>query len=262
MQLDNLDLADDLALLSHTQTTNAGEHEQCSSSLSGIRSQHTRREKQDSPIQHSMRQSSHNRRRRFGRCKTLTYLGSIIDEHGGFDEDVKARVGKAREAYLQLKNIGHSKRLPTNTKVRIFNTNVKTFLLYGAENWRTTNAIFQKIQVFINSCLRKMLRIRWPGTISNTLLLERTNQIPAEEEIRKKRWKWIGHILRTVPNYVTRQALTLNPRGQRRRLRPKSTLCREMETDMRIMNNHWVGSIKEGSGQSGLGNAGRRPRLH
>ncbi|VDO56544.1 unnamed protein product, partial [Schistosoma margrebowiei] len=33
--------------------------------------------------------------------KTLTYLGSIIDEHGGSDADVKARIGKARAAYLQ-----------------------------------------------------------------------------------------------------------------------------------------------------------------
>ncbi|VDO67189.1 unnamed protein product [Schistosoma margrebowiei] len=37
--------------------------------------------------------------------KTFTYLGSIIDEHGGSDADVKARIGKARAAYLQLKNI-------------------------------------------------------------------------------------------------------------------------------------------------------------
>ncbi|VDP63371.1 unnamed protein product [Schistosoma curassoni] len=48
--------------------------------------------------------------------KTFTYLGSIIDEHGGFDADVKARIGKARAAYLQMKNIWNSKQLSTNTK--------------------------------------------------------------------------------------------------------------------------------------------------
>ncbi|VDP20286.1 unnamed protein product [Schistosoma margrebowiei] len=37
--------------------------------------------------------------------KTFTYLGSIIDEHDGSDADVKARIGKARAAYLQMKNI-------------------------------------------------------------------------------------------------------------------------------------------------------------
>ncbi|VDO67037.1 unnamed protein product [Schistosoma margrebowiei] len=37
--------------------------------------------------------------------KAFTYLGSIIDRYGGSDADVKARIGKERAAYLQLKNI-------------------------------------------------------------------------------------------------------------------------------------------------------------
>ncbi|VDO49703.1 unnamed protein product [Schistosoma margrebowiei] len=79
--------------------------------------------------------------------KIITYLGSIIDEHGGSDADVKARIGKARAAYSQLREIQNSKQLSTNTKVIIFNTNVKTVLLYGTETWRTTKAIVQKIQL-------------------------------------------------------------------------------------------------------------------
>ncbi|VDP69375.1 unnamed protein product [Schistosoma mattheei] len=77
----------------------------------------------------------------FEDVKTFTCLDSIIDEHGGSDADLKARIGKATVAYLQLKNIWNSKQLSTNTKVRISNTNVNTVLLYGAESWRTTEAI-------------------------------------------------------------------------------------------------------------------------
>ncbi|VDP78212.1 unnamed protein product [Schistosoma mattheei] len=66
----------------------------------------------------------------FEDVKTFTYLRSIIDEHGGSDADVKEWIGKARAAYLQLKNIWKSKQLSINTNVRIFNTNVKTVLLY------------------------------------------------------------------------------------------------------------------------------------
>ncbi|VDP85864.1 unnamed protein product [Schistosoma mattheei] len=46
--------------------------------------------------------------------KTFTYLGSIIDEHGEFDADVKARIGKTIAAYLQLKSIWNSKQLSVN----------------------------------------------------------------------------------------------------------------------------------------------------
>ncbi|VDP63889.1 unnamed protein product [Schistosoma mattheei] len=84
------------------------------------------------------------------------------------------------------------------------------------------------------------LRIRWPETISNKLLWERTNQIVVEEEIRKKSWKWIGHTLKKALNCVTRQALTWNPQGQRKRGRPKNTLRREMGIDMRRMNKNWM----------------------
>ncbi|VDO84634.1 unnamed protein product [Schistosoma curassoni] len=117
-------------------------------------------------------------------AKTFTYWGSIIGECGGSDADVKARIGKARAAYLQLNNIWNSKQLSTNTKVRIFNTNVKTVLLYGAKTWRTTKAIIRKIQVCINSCVREIFRIHWPDTINNNLFLEKANHILAEEEIR------------------------------------------------------------------------------
>ncbi|VDP44858.1 unnamed protein product [Schistosoma margrebowiei] len=54
--------------------------------------------------------------------KTVTYRGSIIDEHGRSDADVKARIDKARAAYLQLRNIWNSKQLSTNTKLSTQNT--------------------------------------------------------------------------------------------------------------------------------------------
>ncbi|VDP25479.1 unnamed protein product [Schistosoma margrebowiei] len=141
--------------------------------------------------------------------ESFTYLGSIIDEQGGSDADVKARIGKARTAFLQLKNIWNSKQLSTNIKV----------------------------QVFINSCLHKILNIHWPDTISNSLL---SGQLPAEEEIRKRRWKWIGHTLRKSSNCITRQALTWNPEGKRKRGRPKNTLRRIIEADMKTMNYNWT----------------------
>ncbi|VDP21817.1 unnamed protein product [Schistosoma margrebowiei] len=102
--------------------------------------------------------------------KTFTYLGSIIDKRCGSDTTVKAQIGKARAAYLQVNNIWNSKSLVTNTKVRIFNTNVKTVLLYGVETRGNVKAVIQKIQVFINSYLRKVLRIHLSDTIRNNLL--------------------------------------------------------------------------------------------
>ncbi|VDO84773.1 unnamed protein product [Schistosoma margrebowiei] len=213
MQLDDLDFADDLALLSQTQQQMQEKTTSVAAASAAVRL--NIHEGQNKIFRYNT--ACTNPVTIDGEdledVKTFTYLGSIIDEHGGCDANVKARIGKARAAYIQLKNIWNSKQLSTNTKVRIFNTNVKTVLLYGSETWRTTKAIIPKVQVFINRCLRKILRIRWPDTISNNLLWERRNQISAEEETRKKHWEWIGHTLRKAPNCVTRQALTWNPQG-------------------------------------------------
>ncbi|VDO55444.1 unnamed protein product [Schistosoma margrebowiei] len=251
MQLDDLDFADDLALLSQTQQqmqekTNSVAAASAAVGLN-IHKGKSRILRYNTACINPVTIDGEA----LEDVKTFTYLGSIIDEHGGSDADVKARIGKATAAYLQLRNIWNSKHLSTNTKVRISNTNVKTVLLYGAKTWRTTKATIQKIQVFINSCLRKILQIRWPDTISNNVLWERTNQIPAEEEIRKKRWKWIRHTLRKAPNCVTRQALTWNPEGQRKRGRPKNTLRREMEIDMKKMNKNWMELEKEAQDRVG-----------
>ncbi|VDP54440.1 unnamed protein product [Schistosoma margrebowiei] len=80
--------------------------------------------------------------------------------------------------------------------------------MYGAETWRATKAIIQKIQVFINSCLRKILRICWPDTISNNLLWERTNKIPAEEEalevdmVHIEEWRTTTTIIKKVQVFI------------------------------------------------------------
>ncbi|VDO65503.1 unnamed protein product [Schistosoma margrebowiei] len=171
--------------------------------------------------------------------ESFTYLGSIIDEQGGSDADVKARIGKAGVAFLQLKNIWNSKQLSTNIKVTIFNTNVKRVPLYGAETWRATTTIIKTVQVFVNSCLRKILNIHWPDTISNNLLWERTKKLPVEEEIKKRRWKWIRHTLRKSSNCITSQVLTWNRQWKLKRASPKNTLRREVEADMEKMIKNW-----------------------
>jgi len=116
---------------------------------------------------------------------------------------------------------------------------VKPVLLYGAETWRTTKRTTQKVQTFINSCLRKILRIFWPDKISNRELWEKTKQKPVEEDIKHRRWGWIGHTLRKPDNSITRQSLSWNPQGKRKRGRPKNTWRRDLEADIRQSGYTW-----------------------
>ena len=74
--------------------------------------------------------------------ETFTYLDSINDTHA----DVKARIGKTRGVFIQLKNIWYSKVLSLHTNIRLFNFNVKYVLLYGAETCRRTNTTNKQLQ--------------------------------------------------------------------------------------------------------------------
>ena len=170
---------------------------------------------------------------------SFTYLGSVINETGGADDDIKTRIAKARAAFILLKKIWDSREITKATKLKIFNSNVKSVLLYGSETWRLTKVMTGKIQAFINRCLRKILRIFWPNTISNARLWEETQQDPIDIQIRKRKWMWIGHTLRKPRNNITRQALTWNPQGKRRRGRPRNTWRRDTEGKMKAKGKTW-----------------------
>lgn len=238
-QLEDLDFADDLALLSHSQQQMQEKTSVVAATSSqvglNIHKDKTKILKTNSTSTEPVTLNGSP----LEEVQSFTYLGSIIDQQGGTDADVKARIGKARAAFIQLKNIWTSRDLSLTTKIRLFNSNVKSVLLYGAETWRTTKTTTRKVQTFINSCLRRILQIRWPDTISNVNLWERTCQLPAEEEIRKRRWGWIGHTLRKPPTSITRQALRWNPQGKRKRGRPRNTWRRDLEADTTKMGYTW-----------------------
>ena len=72
-------------------------------------------------------------------------------------------------------------------KAKVFNSNVKSVLLYGSETWRKTKKIVSKVQTFINGYLRKILGIFWPETINNKDLWHRTEQLQVQEEIKERK---------------------------------------------------------------------------
>ena len=150
----------------------------------------------------------------------FVYLGSVVNKDGGTEEE--CRFNKARYAFNTLRQIWRSTALSVRNKIRIFNTNVKSVLLYGSETWRVTKTSTQKLQTFTNRYLINILNIRWPEVVSNEELWNKAKQIPIEMEMKKKRkCGWIGHTLRKPVSNITRQALEWNPQGKRKVGRPK-----------------------------------------
>ena len=171
--------------------------------------------------------------------ESFRYLGSIVDTRGGTEADVKTRISKARAAFHILRNVWKSRVIGKTTKIRLFNTNVKSVLLHGAETWQMNKTTLKSMQTFVNQCLRIILGIQWMDKVSNKDLWERTSQVQIEIEILKRRWGWLGHTLRKPNTNITRQALTWNPQGKRKRGRPKNTWRRDLEADITQTGLSW-----------------------
>jgi len=133
--------------------------------------------------------------------QSFTYLGSIVTSDGGADEDVKSRIGKARQAFNTSRSVWNSTSISTKSKLRIFTTNVKSVLL---QIWRVTRSISKKLQIFTYQCLRRIIKIYWPEKISDRELWARTKQDWIPVEIARCKWNWIGHTSRKPTSDTTR----------------------------------------------------------
>ena len=112
-------------------------------------------------------------------------------------------------------------------------------MLYGCETWKVDTKIINRLQVFINRCLRKILRIFWPVKIRNEDLLHMAHQNIVQTEIKRRKWSWIGHILRRPDTNVTKLALEWNPQGSRGRGRPKNTWKRSVMKEATEIGTTW-----------------------
>ena len=195
-QLDELDFADDLVLLSHT-------HKQMQDKTSAV-AEYSRqvglnihRGKTKTMRVHTNNQMPISLEgEALEEVDNFNYLSSIMDKQGGTDTDVKVRIGKARAAFNHLKNIWKSGSYSVHTKIRLFNFYVKPVLLYGSETWRTTLTTTKMIQTFINTCLQR--------------ILTSTSRKPSATKIfgngpDNSRWK------KKPPFNTTKQALMWNP---------------------------------------------------
>ena len=143
-----------------------------------------------------------------------------------------ARTGQLSYNFKQSGNPENCHNIPRSG----FSTQV---LLYSAETWTITKVTVAKVQTFINSCLRRILRVHWPDKISNISLWERAQQILAERETGRRKWRWIGHTLRKPVASSTRRALSWNPQGKRRRGRPRNSWRRDLLADSKRMGITW-----------------------
>ena len=141
--------------------------------------------------------------------------------------------------FKELNNIWRSTQYCINTKLKLYQSCVVSTLLYGSECWRMTEVDLNKLRSFHTICLRRILRVFWPEKISNEDLLRSCRQEDMGTIITRRRWRWIGHVLRKDSQSIPRTALHWTPCGRRKRGRPRTTWRRTVENEIKDMHSSW-----------------------
>ena len=98
-------------------------------------------------------------------CQAYKYLGVQIKQDGRDTDEIKERVGMGRRAMERLNGIWWHDQITRGRKVQIYNTIVKSILLYGAGSWRMAEADKRKILAVEMDALRRSCHqaSRYPG---------------------------------------------------------------------------------------------------
>ena len=105
---------------------------------------------------------------------SFIYLGAAVTPEGGGMGDMKNRLSKARNTFTRLKKIWSSNNIRRKTKLQLYKTLVLPVLLYGSETWKINKGDNKMIDTFQNKCLRKIMKIKWEDRVRNEDLLIRT----------------------------------------------------------------------------------------
>jgi hypothetical protein len=92
-------------------------------------------------------------------CRHFKYLGSFISFSLCDDYDIKKRVTAATQSMGALKNVWDSPHLDIWSKYLLFRAIPMNLLLWGCETWSMRKALSNKLEVFLQRNIRRILRI-------------------------------------------------------------------------------------------------------
>ena len=144
--------------------------------------------------------------------------------------EIKSRIVMAKAAFNKKKNLFTS-TLDLNLRKKLVKCYIWSMAVYGAETC-TLRAADQKHLESFEMCWRRMEKISWTDHVRNEEVLLRVNeQRNILHEIRKRKARWIGHILRR--NCLLKQVIEGKIKGEievtRRRGRRRMKLLDDLK---------------------------------
>ena len=132
--LEDLDFADDIALLSSRHSDMQEKTERLSQLGLQLNANKTEEMRFNVTSSNKLKVDG----KEIKQVDKFIYLGSVVSTEDSTRKDIKNRLSKARTAFHKLRPIWKSNNYSRKTKIKLYNSNVKSVLLYGSECWRVT----------------------------------------------------------------------------------------------------------------------------
>jgi hypothetical protein len=156
-------------------------------------------------------------------CTEFRYLGTIFTIDGRDTKDICHRVTQARKIIGALNGVWWSKNITRNQKKMIYNSMVKSVLIYGDKTWALYEDDRRRINVTEIDTLRRSARISKLDRKMNKYIREKMDaQDMILDDITRKQLIWYGHVERMDPIRLPRIMIYWKPEGTKRG-RPRRT---------------------------------------
>ncbi|XP_045463869.1 uncharacterized protein LOC123673432 [Harmonia axyridis] len=157
-------------------------------------------------------------------CTEYTYLGVEFDSTGKDDKEIKKRITQARRTIGCLNGIWWSSDIGRKQKYTIYETFVKSALIYGAETWRITENNRRKLEATEMDVFRRSVRVSRRDRVRNEDIRRRMGVDGSlTTDIERKQLVWYGHVQRMNVDRLPRMTMHWISPNRRKRGRPKKS---------------------------------------
>ena len=131
---------------------------------------------------------------------SFIYLGAKQQGDGDEEVDVKHRMDIAQATFNSLFHLWKDKRLPLSMKLRLYIASVCSTFTHACEAWTLSDTVLRKVNGFNSRCLHIITGESYRETATK----------PAVDlvlQIRRRRMRYLGHLLRMPPERLVRRTL-------------------------------------------------------
>ena len=140
--------------------------------------------------------------------KSFVYLGSKLADDGSLDPEIEQRISKASSAFGSLEErVWSDGDLTITTKLSVYKTCVLSALLYASEAWTLYQPKMKSLERFHQSCLRRVLGVKWWHRKSDTEILAKSGFSSLTTLIMENQLRWAGHLVRLEDSRLPKQFL-------------------------------------------------------